>query len=1019
MLTWMQEYRASFLSPWYLLILLTLPVLWYFSYRSLAGLGNFRRIAAIVFRSIIVLMVVVALAEIQIVRKSDTLTVTYLLDQSASIPAAWRTRIIEYYNSSVEKFRGEFPRDKAGAIVFGKTAEVEIPPFDETVPMPSVLESRLDPQHTNLESALRLAQATFPHDSAKRIVIVTDGNENIGDALTQARSAAEDGVSIDVVPIRSVSAGDVAVEKVTIPTDVRKGQPFDVRVVVNNSVPSQDGDTGQVSGKIRVLRRTGRFEELLAESEVALEPGKRVFDIREEITQPEFYTYEAQFVPDDPSEDSRSQNNRASAFTHVRGSGQVLLIEDHENTGEFDFLVERLRSENIEVDVRPSGPTEPFSGLPELQSFDTVILANVPREQFSDAQLKSLVMNTKELGAGLIMAGGPNSFGAGGWANTEIEEAMPVEFQIKNATVVPVGALVMMMHASEMAQGNYWQKVVGREALKALGTQDYAGLVHWEITEKWLWGGSQGLIRVGRNKNTMLARIDRMVPGDMPAFEGAMTMANDAFLRCTDAAVKHMIIISDGDPTQPSTGIMNALVNQGVKISTVAIGSHGPAESALLQRIATRTGGKYYAVRNPRLLPKIYQREARRVARPLIHESERGFAPYITFDHEMIKGIGDSIPPITGYVLTTRKDHPTVEVALVSPEPAKDDRYNTILAGWQYGVGKSVAFTTDAGKRWATDWTAWENYNKLFSQIVRWSMRPVGDQGKFTVSTDLKDGKVRVVVTALDKEDQFLNFLDIGSNVVGPDMEPRSLQMRQVAPGRYVGEYDAHDAGSYLVNLTPGAGMAPIRTGVNVPYSPEFRDRQPNEGLMTAMANLTPAGGQPGKLIEDESGRGTLNALLAENPFRHDLPQATSSQDIWHLVVMAACCLFFADVFVRRVNVDFAWVVPLATNVVNRVRGREVEAGKTEYMDRLRSRKAEISGHLEQRRATARFEPQQESDVSLEDIQRDMTDASSPQKPAEPTKGMIAEQEQEQEQEDYTSRLLKAKKKVWEDRDKE
>ena len=67
---------------------------------------------------------------------------------------------------------------------------------------------------------------------------------------------------------------------------------------------------------------------------------------------------------------------------------------------------------------------------------------------FSDDQIAVLVRNTQQMGAGLVMLGGPNSFGAGGWANTELEKAMPVDFQIKNAKVVPVGALVLMMHAS-------------------------------------------------------------------------------------------------------------------------------------------------------------------------------------------------------------------------------------------------------------------------------------------------------------------------------------------------------------------------------------------------------------------------------------------------------------------------------------------------------------------------------------------------------------------------------------------
>ena len=103
-----------------------------------------------------------------------------------------------------------------------------------------------------------------------------------------------------------------------------------------------------------------------------------------------------------------------------------------------------------------------------------------------------LVRNTQNMGSGLVMLGGPNSFGAGGWTNTPLEEAMPVDFQIKNAKVVPVGALAMLMHASEMAEGNHWQKVIAREALKTLGDQDYCGVMHWEGDDEWLWGPRDG-----------------------------------------------------------------------------------------------------------------------------------------------------------------------------------------------------------------------------------------------------------------------------------------------------------------------------------------------------------------------------------------------------------------------------------------------------------------------------------------------------------------------------------------------
>ena len=752
------------------------PLLWWFSFRSLASLGRVRRLVALALRALVLVLLILALAEIQLVRTSDRLTVIYLLDQSLSIPAEQRQTMVQYVNRAIAQQRDG--QDRAGVIVFGRDPAIEVPPFDDDVRIPREIESPIDPDYTNLAAAMRLAEASFPEDASKRIVVISDGNQNLGDAVEQARSLIDAGIGIDVRPVYYHARSDISVEKLAVPTNIRKGEPFDLRIVVNNTAQPTAKDLGNVSGRLIVYERTSDQPIVISEQHLTLAPGRHVFTVRREIQQPDFYTYEAQFVADRPEDDALRQNNRATTFAHVRGSGQVLLIEDHEHRGEHQVLVERLRESNLEVTVRASD--ESFSSLAELQPYDAVLLANVPREDFTDAQIEMLVRNTQQMGCGLLMLGGPNSFGAGGWVNTEVEKAMPVDFEIKAAKVMPRGALAMIMHASEIANGNHWQKVVAQEALKALGSQDYCGVLHWNGTDQWLW--NPGLLPIGDGRDKMLARIARMTPSDMPEFGPSMEMVRKGFAQLGDAAVKHMIIISDGDPSPPSPKILNGLVAGKITVSTVAVGAHGPANSQLLQQIATATGGKYYQANSPNALPRIFQREARRVARPLIFEHPPGFQPRVSFVNEIVSGLQKQLPPITGYVLTTVKQHPLVEVEIISPRPAGGE-HNTILATWTYGLGRTVAFTTDAGARWAKDWTGWDGYEKLFSQMVRWSMRPTGDTGSFTISTEVKDGEGRVVVTALDKQDEFLNFLNLSGTVLDPDMKAKDVIVKQVRPG--------------------------------------------------------------------------------------------------------------------------------------------------------------------------------------------------------------------------------------------
>lgn len=1015
-------YELDFQSPWYLLLLGLLPLLWWFSFRSLAGLGNVRRLVAIGCRTFVLVLLIFAIADIELKQSSDKLTVIYLLDQSLSIPEPQRKSMIEFVNAAIRQHREE--HDRAGAIVFGREAAIEIPPFDDQVQIPERIETMPDPEYTNLAAAMKLAQASFPEDAAKRIVVISDGNENLGNALEQARAMAEAGISIDVVPIRYQTKAEVAVEKVTIPSDLRKGQPFDMRIVVNNSTPATKDDPGIVRGKLVITKKTDDQPIVINPDDPVMEltPGKHVLTLpKMQIDQPAFYTYEAQFVPERKQDDGMPQNNRATAFSHVRGSGQVLLIEDQENKGQHEFLAARLRENNIEVTIR--GSDQLFTSLAELQPYDCVILANVPRSSgtdadnisnFSDEQIKMLVRNTELMGAGLIMLGGENSYGAGGWTNTELEKAMPVDFQIKSAKVVPKGALGMVMHASELADGNHWQKRIATEAIKALGSQDYCGILQYNGTESWLWNNPKGMVTVGPNRNKMLAYLDRMTPGDMPDFDPTMRLALRAMNGLPDAAVKHFIVISDGDPSPPTPTLVKAFITAKVTVSTVAIGTHGPANSAVLKQLALDTGGKYYEVRNSNALPRIFQREARRVARPLVYEQADGFSPQIHYPHEMLSGIQGPLPPITGYVMTTVKDNPLVELALLSPMP-KDGENNVVLASWTYGLGRTVAFTSDSGTRWAKTWNDWEGYDKFFSQMVRWAMRPTGDLGKFSVATDVADGRVRVVITAIDKDDEYINQLNLTGTALAPDMSARELKMQQVAPGRYQGEFDAQESGSYFVAVSPGAGQAPIQTGINVPYSAEFRERLTNEPLLTTLAAMKPQGGTAGELIEDPAQQDRLEELLKVNSFRKDLPKATSSQEAWHLLVLVASLLFFYDVFVRRVTINLDWAKPYASRVRDKLLGREPKPAQPEYLARLRSRKAEVNQQIEQRKAATRFEPQPDAPGSTSALDEELRGAGpAADKPRGTTPSSALQPQKEEES--YTDRLLKAKKKVWEDR---
>lgn len=1020
----MSNFEIDFQYPWMLVLLVLIPISWWIGAQSLAGLGTVRRALALALRSLVLLLVIAALAGVQWIWTSDRQTVIYVLDQSDSIPIAKRQLMLRYAIESVKKFRrsGDRRNDRAGLIVFGREASIEIPPLDENLPPLSQPESYLGKTDaTNIEGALKLAAASFLEDTAKRIVILTDGNQTLGTAEATAKRLAETGIGIDVVPVRLDSGTEVLVEKIDVPGFVRQGQTVEARVVINRYQES-GAEPREIDGRLRVIRRVGNQMETLVDSPYTLDRDINVIPIPHRIEETAGYTYEAEFTTQERDSDTIAQNNRATAFTYARGRGRVMLIEDANNPGNYDPLVEALRRNDIDVDVRNT--TNMFTSLVELQTYDSVILAGVPRSSgesmsqivsVTDDQVEMMVQSVQQFGMGLLMLGGPEAFGAGGWTNTKLETAMPVDFAIKNTKIEAVGALAMVMHASEMAEGNYWQKMVGKSALEALGPQDYCGVIQYDMQgDKWLWGTqSQGLSKVGENRAMMKSRMARMVPGDMPAFDSSLKLAI-ASLKKVNASVKHMIIISDGDPTPASNGVLNEFNNAKIKISTVAVGAHGIVGTAELKRIANRTGGNYYEVTNAGALPKIFMREARRVSRPLVYEPDGGVVPITQLPgHEVMSGINGRLPTIRGFVLTERKDSPLVEVPLLSPKPNEPETAS-LLATWTYGLGRTAVLTTDAGKRWATDWIGSPYYDQFFSQLVRWTMKPSGDEGKYAIATNAKDGRVQIVVNAMDANDQFLNFLDMNATAIGPDLKPISVPLRQQAPGRYIGEFAPEQSGSFMVSVSPGPGKPTITTGVTVPFSDEYRVRQANLRLLEQIASQTPSGGESGQVfppLEADS----IADVLAFDTYRPGIPPAKSLQDIWPLAVLLGASLFFADVFVRRVSVDLGTPLRWITNRLRRRGTSEVDRQRQQSLDRLRSSKSTVTGEWERQRAQVSMdvpEPSSSAPNASEVFGQDERKTPASATPPSSTPNSTNASSTADEEKSYTSRLLEAKRQA-------
>ena len=434
--------------------------------------------------------------------------------------------------------------------------------------------------------------------------MLSDGNENRGNLFEQALTAKSLGVQVDVLPLEYFYDREVLVEKVSIPPDVKKGETVNINVVLRASEPTR--------GTLQVFQKADNYR--------APAVGNEQPQSRSSCNAASTYSRSGSSSPNPIFTRSRRNSfpRREVAIAGrstisprgsrtPRGKAQVLLIEG--TRGEHAELVKALREKEIEVRVLAAPRIDGAGGvggdplptdLAQLQPYDSVILGNVPKEAFTESQHQLLASNCHDMGAGLVMLGGSDSFGAGGWMNTPVEKALPVDMQIKAIKVQGIGAMALIMHASEIPEGNFWQKVVAKAAIKALSSYDYAGLMHWEGQEAWLFT----LRPIGSGQNSMLRAIDRMTPGDMPDFDPSLQMAMKGLNGIPDAMSKHIVVISDGDPTPPSPRVINQLVASKITVTAVLTAAHGndPARLQIMRNLATKTKGRFYNVTNPKAL---------------------------------------------------------------------------------------------------------------------------------------------------------------------------------------------------------------------------------------------------------------------------------------------------------------------------------------------------------------------------------------------------------------------------------
>lgn len=846
-----------FRNPQLLWLLLTLPAFvlfwrWHGVRVPAAALG---------LRLLTVTLVILALANPLIGTAAPPEgALVLLVDQSDSLAEATR--------AALRTRAAELVRDAGTGVkvlYFGANVVSAGAADDETR-----LPATLDPGGSDLAAALRAARALLP--GGGQVVLFSDGLATTPDALLEARLAAQAGVRVDVAPVVPAEAPEVAITGLDAPRTLRLGEAYPIAINVRFS--AAPGAAEPVRGRLRLWEG----EALLGDEEVLLSPGEEVFTFSHTAGAVGVVRLRAEL--ETPVGDTYSANNRAAAVAEVSPPPQVLLVAASDD--EAALLGDALRRQGVET--RRVRPAEMPSRLVELAAYDGVVLVDVPAAALSLDQMASVRELVRSEGRGLVAIGGRNSFTLGAYKNTPLEETLPITMEPPPRPQRTEIALLLIVDrsASMTAAVGVSKFDMAKEAAilatESLKPEDRIGVLAFDTGNLWVVPFQQ----VGEGPR--LAAIQQAIL-DLPSGGGtdielALTEGLPALAR-QPGSVRHAVLLTDGRSFTNNMANYERLVRmaraQQITLSTIAIGED--ADTALLDQLARWGAGRYYFADRPEDIPRLTLLESE-IARsaPLV---EGVVQPILDRPHPILRDFAPAeLPNLGGYVAATAR--PAADVVLRAPE---DD---PLLAAWQYGLGRAVAWTPTAGEPWAAAWTRWEGFERFWAQTVRYTL-PEPDSGPLQVRIEARPGGARLVVDAVQPGGVPLDLATVNARVTLPGGEQRAFDVPQTAPGRYTQDLVLAVPGAYLVSvvLLHDGRLQQRDVGFVQPVAPEYRQRgDPAEGraLLEAIAAAT-----GGAVLADPGQAGLPATGALEAP-----------EGLWPWLLGLALGLWVLEIAVRR-----------------------------------------------------------------------------------------------------------------------
>lgn len=819
---------------------------------------------SLIFHALAGILLLLALAGMNIKWTSKSVTTVYVADLSDST---------KFYQENVASFIEEairkMPEDQyAGIVTFG--ADTKLQQFVSDRKAFSGFDAVPVRTGTNMEEAVSVALALLKEDTAKRIVLLTDGYENAGAVENVAASVLANHVDFKVFQIERNDFSEVYVNHLEVPPKINIGDQFTVKM----DVVSSKATTAVI------YLYSGRT--LKAQENVELTTGSNQFVFSDVQTDGGLKTYR---VVVDAADDTEVINNEYSAYTVIEAPPQILIVEGiGGNSAEFQKLLTAVNV-NFKV-VTPAGTPENINQMLEYKS---IILVNAHHDDLKEGFINSLDTYVKDYAGGLIAVGGDNSFALGAYKDTPLETVLPVYMDLRGEKEIPPLAIALVMDRSgSMSDGNGQitnldlAKEAAIEALDSLRPIDQIGVMSFDDSFTW----NSKLQSAGNHDQVMEDILGISLGGGTniyPALEAAVNA-----MKQNEFGIKHIILLTDGqDGHRDYNSLINELAAHGITLSTVSVGAG--ADVGMLSKLAADGGGRYYHTDISTNIPRIFAQEVFLSVKSYLVNRE--FTPVLAGSHEILSAVSaEGLPTMLGYIASTRKEF--ARSLLVS------DQDDPILTIWQYGLGKTAAFNSDVENKWTGNYAGHADYALMWKNLIDYTVSDV--EGGGNSATIEADGNAAVITYQTDSSTAGTAVTAVYTFEDGTQGE---TVLHPVAPGVYSGDFQTDEVGVYSINIRQSDGeevTTSLNTAYVMQYSREYRYGG-EENILDSFVRMV-----RGRFIADP-------AEVFEGP----IETVRTRMSLTTALLLWALAVFMIDVIWRRLNLNLNLTQKTADRIRN------------------------------------------------------------------------------------------------------